>query len=223
MLFGTRKNLAKHARTLNVTYGNHFINPTTTYKYLGVDINSPLNMNTNFDRTYKKASGRQKLLRKIRLFLNDMAAKVIYRGMVLPILTYCGILNLNMSSNRENKLLLLHDRAMDTITPNVGRKLKIKTPLSTIKIEASQLVGQFIDGNVCSNFINYFVKCEHDVGTRNNRYQLELSKIRLEYSRGSFYFMEAKLYNDLPLQIRKTEDYESFTSLLIEYFSLYIC
>jgi hypothetical protein len=35
--------------------------------------------------------------------------------------------------------------------------------------------------------------------TRNNGYQLKLPKIRLEYSRRSFYNMGAKLYNDLPL------------------------
>ena len=123
-----------------------------------------------------------------------------------------------MSSNREDKLLLFHDRAIDTITPKIDRKLKIKTPLSTNKIKACQVVRKCMDGNVCSNFINYFVKHEHNVGIRNNGYQLELPKIRLEYNRESFYYIGAKLCYDLPLQRRKTDDYESFTNLLIEYF-----
>ena len=55
-------------------------------------------------------------------------------------------------------------------------------------------------------------------GTRNNGYKAKLPKIRLEYSRGSFYYMGAKLYNNLPLDTRKTEDFNSFNKLLEENF-----
>jgi hypothetical protein len=49
-------------------------------------------------------------------------------------------------------------------------------------------------------------------------YQLKQPKIRLEYSRRSFYNMGAKRYNDLPLNIRKAEDHKSFNKLLKGYF-----
>ena len=192
MLFGTAKNIAKQPKTLNVIYRNKSINATISYKYLGVDIDRSLNLNSNFDRTYKKACGRLKLLRKIRPFLNVTAAKAIYQGMVVPILTYCGILNLNVSKSRKDKLSSFHDRAMDIVTSNTNPELEIKTPLSINQIKACQLVRKCMDGNVCSNYINYFVKRDHNVATRNNGYQLELPKIRLEYSRGSFYYHGSK-------------------------------
>ena len=138
--------------------------------------------------------------------------------MVLPTLTYCGILNLNISNTRENKVSSFHNRAMKIIILNSKNELKIKTPVSTNQIKACQLVRKCLDGNVCSNFTNYFVKRAHHQATRNNSYQLELPKIRLEYSRGSFYYMGAKLCNDLPLQIRKTNDYNSFNILLVDHF-----
>ena len=95
MLFGTAKNLRQQSQTLNVTYRDQLIRSVTTYKYLGVEISHSLNMTTNFDNMYKKACGRLRLLRKIRPFLNVKAVKAIYQGMVLPILTYCGLLNRN--------------------------------------------------------------------------------------------------------------------------------
>ena len=113
MLFGTAKNLRQQSQTLNVTYRDQLIRSVTTYKYLGVEISHSLNMTTNFDNTYKKACGRLRLLRKIRPFLNVKAAKAIYQGMVLPILTYCGLLNLKLSRTQEDKLLSIHHRALD--------------------------------------------------------------------------------------------------------------
>ena len=54
--------------------------------------------------------------------------------------------------------------------------------------------------------------------TRNNGYKVILPKIRLEYSRGAFYYMGAKLYNSLPLDTCKTADFNEFNKLLEENF-----
>ena len=90
----------------------------------------------------------------------------IYQGMVVPIITYC---------------------AVDIIISNTYHELRIKTPLSINQIKACRLARRCMDGNVCSNFNNYFVKRDHNMATQNNGYQLELTNIQLEYSRGSLF------------------------------------
>jgi hypothetical protein len=95
MMFGTTKNLAQQRQSLKVTFRNQLVNATTTYKYLGVHIDHSLNMKSNFNIIYKKACGRLRQLRKIRPFLNTLAAKAFYQGMIVPILTYCGLINLH--------------------------------------------------------------------------------------------------------------------------------
>ena len=161
-------------------------------------------MTTNFDNTYKKACGRLRLLRKIRPFLNVKAAKAIYQGMVLPILTYCGLLNLNLSRTQEDELLSIHHRALDIIKSNPNHELGIKPRNIYNQIRACQLFRKCLDFNVCSNCTSYFETHKHNTMTGNNGYKVILPKIRLEYSRGAFYYMGAKLYNSLPLDIRKT-------------------
>ena len=156
MLFGTAKNLCQQSRTLNVTYADQFIRSVTTYKYLGVEITHSLNMTTNFDSTYKKACERLRLLRKIRPFLNVKAAKAIYQGMILPILTYCGLLNLKLGRTQEDKLLSIHHCALDIIESNPNNELGIKPPNIYNQIIACKLVGKCLDSNVCSNFLSYF-------------------------------------------------------------------
>ena len=41
-----------------------------------------------------------------------------------------------------------------------------------------------------------------------------LPKIKTEYARGSFHFMGAKVYNELPLEIRQIGNYKDFVNKL---------
>ena len=63
--------------------------------YLGNTIVSSLNLNENIDKKYKKASCRMRLLTKFRLYLNQAAAFEIFNMMILPLLRYYSLINLN--------------------------------------------------------------------------------------------------------------------------------
>ena len=215
MLFGTAKNLTKQPDILNVTYEYNTIKVTTSYKYLGVHIDQSINLNSHFNKTYKKASGRLRLLNKLRPMLNQKAAKSIYVGMILPSLTYCGMTNINQNKSQEKMLHSIHNRAVNIIGKN---RYKIYNPLALNRIRICGFVRKCINGNVCSNFRHYFELSNHKHLTRNNRNILKLPKIRLEYARGSCYYMGAKLYNNLPLEIRKIENFTQFTMHLKNYY-----
>ena len=107
MLFGTSQKLSKLRDTLSISYRGTCINVTSHYKYLGVDIDSTLNLNSHFDRTYKKATGRLKLLGKLRSQLDEKSAKAIYTSMIVPTVTYNCILQGSLTANQKYKLLSL--------------------------------------------------------------------------------------------------------------------
>ena len=52
-----------HYSTLINTTGT-LINTTSSYKYLGVNLDSSLNLESHFDKIYKRAAGRFNLLRE---------------------------------------------------------------------------------------------------------------------------------------------------------------
>jgi hypothetical protein len=96
---------------LSIPYGNTVINLTKKYKYLGVEVDSTLNINTHFDACFKCASTSLRLLTKIRDDLNVDSARTIYQSMITPLLTYCGILKRGSTSkmyrvdtNHENEV-----------------------------------------------------------------------------------------------------------------------
>ena len=68
---------------------------------------------------------------------------------------------------------------------------------------------------MCSNFQGYFEINDHKQHTRNNSKLVKLPKVKLEYARQSFSFAAAKIYNDLPIDIRS----EKFLRILRVYWT----
>ena len=212
MLFGTSKRL--NNQELKVTFNGFTIIFVELYKYLGNVIDNTLSFEKNFEKSYKKASGRLRLLEKLRQSLTVEAAKNIYVSMIMPLLTYSGTVHLNLNQQQLKKLASIDNRAKFIVSKDV----RLPNTYQQIKKEACLLVRKCLDGNSCNNLFNYFEMINHNNNTRNNRKMLRVPRVRLAFAKKSFYFTGAILYNDLPINIRSTEVYSKYKSLLDEYF-----
>jgi hypothetical protein len=74
LLFGTSQKLKKLNEPFKVHYNNVEVVKTDTYKYLRVDLPHTLSLSSYFDKCYKKASGRLRLLHKLRNYVTTAAA-----------------------------------------------------------------------------------------------------------------------------------------------------
>ena len=81
--------------------------------------------------------------------------------MVLPTLTYCSNIHLKRDKCQQNQLTSFHRRAKSIIKANSRYTPKVKSVRAVNSIKACETVRNCIDGNVCSNFRNYFVKIKH--------------------------------------------------------------
>ena len=118
LLFGASQRIAKQSDTFNVMYRGSDISNTTHYKYLGIEVDSSLSLDSHFEKCYKRASGRLRLLAKIRGYLDVTSAKRIYRLMILPTFTYCGILQLKLTTTQSNRLSSFYNRSVKVIQGN---------------------------------------------------------------------------------------------------------
>ena len=102
ILFGTAQRIGKQlSEPLKVTISQPtptVINNTKDYKYLGVQVDTTLNLNSHFDKCFKRASSRLRLLANLRSSMDNTTASTIYRTMILPTFTYCGILLLKLTN-----------------------------------------------------------------------------------------------------------------------------
>ena len=176
------------------------INTTSSYRYLGVEIDSTLNLNTKFGLCYKRAYGRLRLLSKLRRFLDSTAACKLYRSMIVPVVTYCGILNLKPTTGQSRKLAALHERAMRIIGMRSKECNVLSPERSNIKI-ACILVNNILNNDICDALQSHITTHEHTKTTRNNEWLATLPRIKTEYAQKGFYYMGAKLYNDLPIDM----------------------
>ena len=220
LLFGTAKRLAKTSGVLDLQFNEVKINSTKRYKYLGILLDPNLTFSEHFNKSYKKASSRLRLLHRLKPYLTLKAATTIYKSFVLPLVNYCGVINLSINKGQLDKFKSLESRGRDILS-SFGEISKIILPKIKDMIEkrACLLVRQCIDGKLCVNFRNYFEVLAHSKNTRNNKSSIKIPKVKLEFARKGFYFMGAKIYNLLPNELRCKESYSDFKNCLMKLYS----
>ena len=210
ILFGTSQKLGRLNETLNIKYRYHNINVTLFYKYLGIHIDSTLNLNSHFDKVFKKAAGRLKPLEKLRQQMDMKTATTIYNTMIVPILTYYSVHLINRKLVHQRNLKSFVIRAKNIIYKNSSQPIN----LHPLEIIAEQrlcfFVRKCLDKNTIEHFQTYFELLQHRIGTRNKNVSLNLPKVRTEYGKRTVKFLGAKVYNSLPLEMKKIEHYAKF-------------
>ena len=168
--------------------------------------------------TYKRASGRLRLLEKLRKYVDLHTSNIIYNSMVLPTLTYCGILNLKHTTTQSNKLSSLQARAEKVISRNQSETIPVLSPVNECKIRSCYLVRKVVNGDICDAMTDYFLLQQHEKCTRNNKYYVTLPFVKTEYARKGFFCMGAKTFNELPLDLRQIANIHDFKRKLKLYY-----
>ena len=94
MLFSTSKKLSS-GNSLNLKYDFRDVSHTKEYKYLGTILDQSLSFNKNFYNSYKKASGKLRLLWSLKCYLPSEVISKIYQAVLLPGILYNCTINLN--------------------------------------------------------------------------------------------------------------------------------
>ena len=94
---------AKRLNTLNGRQLALSVNGTHQPKSLGVNVDSSSNLESQFDKMYKRAAGRFNLIRSIWLLIDNSSAEKIYKAIIQPVLTYCGTLGICQSCYHKTR------------------------------------------------------------------------------------------------------------------------
>ena len=201
MLFGTAIRINK-ADPLDISINGINLNQTNSYKYLGVQLDPTLTLNDNFQMKYKKLSTRLRLMSKLRPHLTTKAAESIYKSIVVPVFTYCGTVDLNLTKTETGKLYQIHRRAVTIINRNDNQNAKISPITTLVKRRACQLVRKCINEKLPPPMNMYFEIVSHTKCTRNNGILIMLPKVRTKAAQNGFFYQGGLIYNSLPKEIR---------------------
>ena len=150
------------------------INQSGVYEYLGITLDSHLNLNEHYKKVYKKICSRVYLLKKLRHQISPVVADSIYAALIKPMFHYCYPVYCNQSNSWKMKFERLHNRANAIISStgkpwtSIETERKRKTVLNVYKILHK------IDG---ISDIQY-EPVNHNINTRGNMSLIRLQKVR---------------------------------------------
>jgi len=213
MTFGTSKRLNKTTdEPIMIKHQGTTLNCTNKYKYLGLNLNSTLNMSEHVQISLKKTASRLRLLKKARQIINAKTAAQIYNAMIIPILNYCCLSTYGaVSTSLNEKAMALERRAQRIVGGTV-----LLPSLGTVQMRRIvTFVHRCTFGtNINSYFENYFEVQSSRYNTRNNGCTIRLPRVKLEAARSSCYFQGAVAFNSLPYDVRSEKNFSKFKSFL---------
>ena len=210
MIFGTSQKLSKCGKELNLSFNGTEIIQTDHYKYLGTVLDTTLSLKDNFDTVYKRSMSKLRILLSLSKYLTNVAKVKVYKGMIMPCLTFNCTVNLNFTNTQEKRLT-----SLDRLAAKVLGKEQTPTKNEILK-HAVLLVRKCLDNEACELFHDYFQKMNHNKATRNNKISLRIPNVRLKFAKSGFYCLGSSIYNSLPREIRDKDNFKDFRrSILI--------
>lgn len=207
VIFATKKTYQQPA---SIKIENNVINQPESYDYLGIKLDSHLNLNSHFQSVYKRIRSRINLLRKIRFKISPSVADTIFTAMVHPLFFYCYPLYCGMNKTWLQKFESLLARAK--VVVNSPKSLSWATIENQRKRKMAIDVFKAVNG-MTDNHEGYEL-LDHSIRTRSCGNKLRLPKIRTEAGRKVSHYQGALIFNSLDTNIRTEKSYVNFKNLL---------
>ena len=195
---------------IKVVVDNNVINQPNMYTYLGVILDSHLNMHAHFQAMYNRISSRTKLLNRIRHKISPIVAATIFRSMIQPLFFYCYPAFGQMSNTWINKF--------ESVTNRARRIIRYHRSLPSFKLSLKRMmaVDAFkIMHGIKSNDDASVIK--HKYKTKGNNNTFRLPRVLLMVGRKLSYYQSALVFNELKDDMRKEDSYVRFKNKMKNY------
>ena len=156
MAFGTR-NIINKIENISILVNNQILQMVPTYKYLGFNLDQTLNYKYHLGTIINNISFKLYLFSKIRRFLNEKSAIIVYKSMILPFYDYCDVIYSCSKIPELKKLDRKHLRGMRLCLDNGYEmdddELFIKCKLSSLENRRKVHTRNYLFSkkNLCKN------------------------------------------------------------------------
>ena len=114
VIYGSKLRKAK-APKISLQIGNVQLNEVDHYKYLGTIIDSMLNANRQLSKLNRTVAMKMTTFRRIRYFISEKTAIMLYKSLILPIIDYNDIIYSLLTKHQLEKLQRMQNRALRTV------------------------------------------------------------------------------------------------------------
>ena len=111
LIFGTPKRV-KRAGHVQLRINDKPIQQVPTYKYLGMTLDSSISYKPHLATVVRNVSHKIYLLSRVKKFMSNRTALLVYKTMILPFFDYADVIYHNASVSELEKLQRLQNRAL---------------------------------------------------------------------------------------------------------------
>jgi hypothetical protein len=218
ILFKPTNHPKDQAADFSISLGDTVISESNIVKLLGVFIDNDLSFNEHVDRICKKSGKQLNALKRISRYLSATDKNLIYESFIMSNLNYCAPVWTFSSKASEEKLECIQKRALRYIFKDYEHdyhdmlriydfpSIKLKR-LRILVCEVFKCVKK-----LCPEYL-WSVFEENRVSRRDNMLVLsQWNTVRNGFL--SFHYYGARLYNQLPPEMRAMEAIEPFKNAL---------
>ena len=199
--------------------GNENIQRVQQFTYLGIVLDEPLSFEKHAKETINKTSTKILQLRKIRQYITEKAATLIYKNMILPIVEYGDIYIHSTTHDTKKKIQTLQNKALKCArgkdkrydTQLLHKEASIATLRDRRKLHLLQHMYQI---STHKNFLGWRRRTSTIVTRQNKKKLMKVAKPNSTRYHKSTAYQGPLLWNTLPLEIQKAESYPVFKSKL---------
>ena len=210
MTFGSRKFIKQHISPA-LKIGDTPLENVSTFKYLGVILDRELKFNSHAQNIYKLATYKINTLRRVRPYINEHTALMIYKMKILPYLDYGDIFYMSANEEHLDEIRKLQYRAL-----RICLKANIRTPRVELLNRANIPLLSY---RRIAHLRNYMFKRKRvedyldksDIKTRAHAAPLFIiPKSDTKTLDRSILVKGGKEWNSLTVQTRNIKSYDSF-------------
>ena len=210
MLFGTRQRVKK-AKNSNVYIRAEKLQVVPTYKYLGFVLDTTLSFNSQVNNVVKTVAYKANVLAKIKRFLTDDVALLIYKSMIVPYFDYADVIYNTAKKESLEKLQRLQNRCLK-ICKGFDRRFDTKNLHAITKVPMLEKRREcHINNFMYSNLGKPYLRDVRDIRTRAHDAPLFLVDVpKNESYKRSIEYAGAVKWNALPKEIRGIDNLFAF-------------
>ena len=224
ILFGSRRKLKK-VQNFHVSYNGQTIEPASSIKYLGVQIDQHLSWEPMVESLIRKTTGKLKFLFRHSSYFNQTLRKTLCSALLQCHIDYCSTSWFtSLSKFHQHKLQTMQNKMIRYILnldsrDHVGHHQFDMVNLLDVPNRARQLRLNHMFNIFHSlgpiYFNQNFTKISniHSYSTRSRSYNFHIPKIGT-YTKHSFFYQATLDWNKLPNHIKSSTDKVSFKTAM---------
>ena len=229
MLFGTSSSMEEYKQFQNIKIGEANIEMVSVIKNLGVSIDNNLTMKNQILNTVKVCNHNLRNIAFIRKYLNEDSAKILVMNHVISRLDYCNSLYNGLPSYLLKKIQNVQNRAARMIK---GIKMRDRITPALIELHWLPVKARF-EFKIClltykalkygepKYLRDYLVPFSEatsvSVRHADDPHRLFVTGVNRNVGNRSFQYAAPRLYNNLPLSVKDSENVMVFKKKLKTY------